>query len=120
MTKDNKKLSCKKYLKEHCKSFRIVEFYEYFNFESRQEAEFGLKGAAYVLNKTLKKNTNQLNQALNMITANDFELIKSSVVEAFWATIDARNMQMASVYSLTAGTVAALFKGSQNFWNIHP
>ncbi|CAO3677137.1 unnamed protein product [Rhizopus stolonifer] len=110
MTKDNKKLSCKKYLKEYCKLFRIVEFYEYFNFESKQEAEFALKGTVYALSKRLKNNTNQLNQVLNMIKANDFELLKSSAAEAFWARIDAKNMQMISFYALKSATDRQVIK----------
>lgn len=38
------------------------------------------------------------------------QLLKSSVAEAFWAKIDARNMQIASVYSLTAGTGRQVMK----------
>ncbi|KAI7861235.1 hypothetical protein BDF14DRAFT_1962487 [Spinellus fusiger] len=100
MPKDNKKLSCKKYLKECYKSFRLVEFYEYFNFESRQEAENALKGAAYTLSKRPKTNTKKLNEVLKMIQANEYELLKCSAVELFWARVDAKNMQMKSFYIL--------------------
>jgi hypothetical protein len=60
MPKNNKKLSCKQYLKDNSESFSLIGFYEYFNFETRQSAEHALQGAVFALNKKPKNNKKPL------------------------------------------------------------
>lgn len=74
MSKNTKKLSCKQYLKENSKRFSLVNFYEYFNFETRQSAEHALRGAVFTLNKKRKNNKKSVNELLTLLSLNNFEV----------------------------------------------
>ncbi|CEJ00001.1 hypothetical protein RMCBS344292_14071 [Rhizopus microsporus] len=101
MSKNTKKLSCKQYLKENSKRFSLVNFYEYFNFETRQSAEHALRGAVFTLNKKRKNNKKSVNELLTLLSLNNFEYLKNSAAEAFWSKVEARHSQVKRIYDQT-------------------
>jgi tRNA A37 threonylcarbamoyladenosine synthetase subunit TsaC/SUA5/YrdC len=72
MSSNNKKLSSRQYLLQHAEDFKLADFYVYFNYAARQEAEYMLKGAITLLSKKRKNISKAVKNLLDMVQNDEY------------------------------------------------
>jgi hypothetical protein len=77
MTKsENKCLSCRQFIIQNCNNFNLVDFYEYYNFPSRSDAESAFKKALVSVERKAKKNR-QLKALINRFSKEDYKVYRN-------------------------------------------
>lgn len=73
---ENKCLNCRQFIIKNCNNFNLKDFYEYYNFPSKSDAESAFKKALVSVERKAKKNR-QLKAFIDRYSKEDYKVYRT-------------------------------------------